>query len=581
LVRTAADSLPSTDTARKNEPSLRSRRYASVLGASVSTVAAIVLLGWVLDEPRLTGFYGSITMKTNAAVGLLLCGVAVWSFGRVPALVTSAFGGLAAVIGGLTLFEHVSGWDLHIDQALFTEPMGAAATTSPNRMGPNGSSGLVVAGVALMLLARGTEASIRRAQKLVMVGLVLALLAVAGYLYGAAQLYAVAQYTGIALHTALALIILHTGVLALRSDAGPMALFASDGPEGTLLRRMAMPITLLPLALGYVVLIGRQGELYDRGLAFAIFASALVLVLWMTVWQTARSIAAADRQRRLAEQHRDELLVRERRARDEAERANTLKDQFIATLSHELRTPLNVMLGWTQVLEGSGPRDAQARAAAVVARNGRLLARLVEDLLDISRATAGQFDIVREPMSMNSAAQAAIDAMSPAAADKGVLLVSSLQASPDAIEADAARLQQVVSNLLSNAVKFTPAGGRVEVRTENADGEVVLTVTDTGHGFDAAFAPHIFEPFRQADASTQREHGGLGLGLSIARHLIELHGGRISAMSDGLERGATFTVRLPAGRQPSAPRAVVPSSVTPSVASYVGDGQAHDTPKLA
>jgi signal transduction histidine kinase len=581
LVRTADDSVPSTDAPLENEPSLRSRRLASVLGGCVSIIAAIVLLGWVLDEPRLTGFYGSITMKTNAAIGLLLCGAAVWSFGRVPAPVTSTWGGLAAIIGGLTLFEHVSGWDLHIDQALFTEPMGAAATASPNRMGPNGSTGLVLAGVALMLLARGTEASIRRAQKLVMVGLVLALLAVAGYLYGAAQLYAVAQYTGIALHTALALIILHTGVLALRCNAGPMALFASDGPEGTLLRRMAMPITLLPLALGYVVLTGRQGELYDRGLAFAIFASALVLVLWMTVWQTARSIAAADRQRRVAEQDRDELLVRERRARDEAERANTLKDQFIATLSHELRTPLNVMLGWTQVLEGGGPPDAQARAAAVVARNGRLLARLVEDLLDISRATAGQFDIVREPMSMNSAAQAAIDAMSPAAAEKGVLLTSSLRASPDVIEADAARLQQVVWNLLSNAVKFTPAGGRVEVRTETGDGEVVLTVTDTGRGFDAGFAPHIFEPFRQADASTQREHGGLGLGLSIARHLIELHGGRISATSDGLERGATFTVRLPAARQPSAPRGTILSSATSSVASYVGDGQARDTPKLA
>jgi signal transduction histidine kinase len=448
-------------------------------------------------------------------------------------------------------------------------------------MGPNASTELVLAGIALMLLARGTAASVRRAQKLVMVGLVLALLAVAGYLYGAAQLYAVAQYTGIALHTALALITLHIGVLALRSDAGPMALFASDGPEGTLLRRMAMPVTLLPLALGYVVLIGRQGELYDRGLAFAIFASALVFVLWTTVWQTARSIAAADGQRRTAEQHRDELLVRERRARDEAERANTLKDQFIATMSHELRTPLNVMLGWTQVLESGGPRDAQARAAAVVARNGRLLARLVEDLLDISRATAGQFDIVREPMSLNSAAQAAIDAMSPAAADKGVLLVSSLLASPDAIEADAARLQQVVWNLLSNAVKFTPAGGRVEVRTETGDGEVVLTVTDTGRGFDAAFAPHIFEPFRQADASTQREHGGLGLGLSIARHLVELHGGRISAASDGLERGARFTVRLPARRQASAPHAPELSSLTSSAASYAGDGQARDTSKMA
>jgi signal transduction histidine kinase len=579
LVPTFRDSAPATPAAESARPPLRSRRLASFLGGSVTIIAVVVLVGWSLDDPRLTGFYGSITMKTNAAIGLLLCGVAVWSFGRVPWLLTSACGALAATIGALTLVEHLSGLDLGIDQALFTEPMGAAATASPNRMGPNGSTGLVLAGVALMLLVRGTATSIRYAQTLVLIGLVLALVAVAGYLYGAAQLYAVAQYTGIALHTALALITLHVGVLALRTDAGPMTHFASDGPEGTLLRRLAMPLTLLPLGIGYLVLTGSQVELYDRGLGYAIFATALVMVLWATVWQTARSIAAADGERRAAERHRDELLVRERGARDEAERANRLKDQFIATMSHELRTPLNVMLGWTQVLEGGGSADTQARAAAIVARNGRLLARLVEDLLDISRAAAGQFDIVRETMSLNNAAQAAFDAMAPVAAANGVTLVSSFEAAPDTIDADAARLQQVVWNLLSNAVKFTSAGGRVEVSTEARDRHVVLTVTDTGRGFDAAFAPHIFEPFRQADASTRREHGGLGLGLSIARHLVELHGGTIRAESAGVGRGATFVVTLPArSAELDRSNAVIRH---PAVTSQMDDDRAESTSKLA
>ena len=541
-----------------------------MLGASVTAVGILVLLGWILDDRRLTGFYGSITMKTNTAIGLLLSGLAVLSFGRIPRLLTSALAAMAALLGAGTLAQYVSGWDLGIDQALFSEPSGALATASPNRMGLNASTSLLLAGTAIVLLARGRPSSVRRAQKLAIVGIFFALLAVAGYLYGAAQLYAVARYTGIAFHTALALIALHVGILATRADAGLMARFVSDGPDGTLLRRLAIPVTGLPLALGYVVLMGLKAQLYDSGLGYALVAVALIIVLWLTIWQTARTMGATDRQRRLAERHRDELLLRERRARDEAEHANRLKDQFIATLSHELRTPLNVMLGWTQVLEGGGPPDAQARAASVVARNGRLLARLVEDLLDISRATAGHFEIAREPISINGVTQSALDAMAPVAEEQDVTLSSQLRAQPGFVEADPARLQQVVWNLLSNAVKFTPRGGRVEVKTEAGADTVVLTVADTGRGFDAAFTPHVFEPFRQADSSTRREHGGLGLGLSIARHLVELHGGTITAASDGPGRGATFTVTLPIARPPEIASAGMPLVVNhPSRAAVI------------
>src|SRR5688572_6601583 len=428
---------------------VRARLLASVLGAGVTAVGLLVLLGWVLDDPRLTGFYGSITMKTNTAISLLISGLAVLSFGRVPRLLTSALGALVATIGAATLVQHVSGVDLGIDQALFAEPVGALATSSPNRMGLNAATSLMLAGTSLVLLARGRPSSVRRAQKLAIFGIFFALLAVAGYLYGAAQLYAIARYTGIAFHTALSLIALHVALLATRADTGMIARFVSDGPDGTLLRRLAVPVTGLPLALGYVVLMGLQAELYDSGLGYALVAVALIVVLWLTIWQTARTMGATDRQRHLAERHRDELLLRERRARDEAEHANRLKDQFIATLSHELRTPLNVMLGWTQVLEGSGPPDAQARAASIVARNGRLLARLVEDLLDISRATAGQFEITRTTLSINALAQSALDAIAPVAAAKRIHCTANLEPSDGWIQADADRLQQVLSNLLS------------------------------------------------------------------------------------------------------------------------------------
>ena len=525
---------------------------ASWLSAAVAIVGLLVLAGWMYNVPALRTFAGPIVMQTNAAVGLVLCALALLSLGRVHAAITIIPALGAAAIGILTLLQHIAGWNLGIDELFYAERATAAATASPNRMGPNAATSLLLAGIAIVLLARGRAGSIRRAQRFAIAGVFLPLLAIAGYLYGAESFYAAAQVTGIAPHMALTLIALHVAVLAARADAGPMARFVSDGPDGALLRRVAVPITALPLLIGFVFLRGREAELYDRGTAYALFAMALIVVLWMMVWQIARSLGATDRQRRRAEQHRDHLLIRERRARDEAEHANRLKDQFIATLSHELRTPLNVMLGWAHVLETGERKESHARAASIVARNGRLLARLVEDLLDISRATVGQFEIARQPLSINGVARAAVDAMIPVAAEKHIALVSRLEATPDLIEADPERLLQVVSNLLSNAVKFTPPGGNVEVRTISDAAEVVLTVSDSGRGFDAAFAPHVFEPFRQADPSTRRDYGGLGLGLSIAQHLVTLHGGSITAASDGHDRGAIFTVTLPAARSASA-----------------------------
>jgi signal transduction histidine kinase len=413
-------------------------------------------------------------------------------------------------------------------------------------MGPNASISVLLAGTALLLLSLRRPRATRIAQRLAFAGLGLALLALVGYIYGVEELYAVARYTGIAWHTAAALLLVHVGILAARTDTGPVARFVSDGPEGTMLRRLTLPISAAPFGAGYLVLLGRNADLYDRGMALALLAFSLVILLWLTVWHTARALETLDRQRSQAERARDQLLAREREARDEAEQANHLKDRFIATLSHELRTPLNVMLGWTQVLESRERAGQHPHAAAVVARNGRLLARLIEDLLDMSRAMAGQFDITRTPLSLNAIAQSAVDAVGPVAAGKRLQLVANLDPAIGVIEADADRLQQVVWNLLSNAVKFTPAGGRIEIRTTAASDTVRLEVIDSGIGFDQSFGPHVFEPFRQADPSTRREHGGLGLGLSIARHLVELHGGSITAHSEGPGLGARLTVSLPA-----------------------------------
>jgi len=538
----------SSENAREFYPAPRSlalaRRISWLCGGLIVAIAIAVLAGWSSNQSWLTGLGGQITMKTNTSIGLLLCGVALLVRARAPRLAATC-GAVAGIIGVLTLFEHLSGWDLGIDQALFTEPAGALATASPNRMGPNAATSLALAAIAFVLLAREKPRAVQAAQRLAVVGVMLALLALAGFTYGATQLYSVARVTGIAWHTALALLALHIGLFTARTDAGPITRLVSHGPEGTMLRRQALPITVVPFLVGYLILIGIDDGLLDRGLSLSLLVMTLVLLLWVTIWGTAVSLEQSDAQRRRLEHGVDQLLIRERQARDEAERANRLKDQFIATLSHELRTPLNVMLGWTQILESGSRPEQQARAASVVARNGRLLARLIADLLDMSRATLGQFEVTRGPVSFNTITQAAIDAITPVATAKPVTLLSELDPGVGTIDADADRLQQVIGNLLSNAVKFTPSDGQIRVRTVALDGLVQLEVSDSGIGFDESFTRYIFEPFRQADPSTRRHHGGLGLGLSIAKHLVELHGGSIAAASEGRGRGARFTVTLP------------------------------------
>ncbi|WP_437719824.1 PAS domain S-box protein [Sorangium sp. So ce861] len=264
---------------------------------------------------------------------------------------------------------------------------------------------------------------------------------------------------------------------------------------------------------------------------------------------------------RQAEEERQKLLESERAARDEAERVSRVKDDFVATLSHELRSPINAILGWARILRSRTPEpQALARGLEVIERNARLQADMVSELLDMSRIVSGKLRLDVQPVDLPAVLQGALDAIKLAAEAKGLMLVSSIESSvqPEALslKGDPARLQQVAWNLLSNAAKFTPAGGRIDVALRRVDAHAELSVTDTGPGIAPQFLPHLFERFRQADASSTRKHGGLGIGLSIVKHLVELHGGTVQVTSPGEGRGATFTVKLPlAGLSPRAPGA--------------------------
>jgi PAS domain S-box-containing protein len=271
---------------------------------------------------------------------------------------------------------------------------------------------------------------------------------------------------------------------------------------------------------------------------------------------------AAEEAARAGDLERGDLLARAQKARQEAEAASQAKDEFLAVVSHELRTPLNTLRLWAGVLR-NGPRDAQtiARAVDTIDRNAILQARLIEDLLDASRIVSGRFRLAIERVDLARIIEPAIEAVRAAARNKAIVLTSALDPATGAVLGDSTRLQQVVWNLLSNAVRFTPAGGRVTLGLRRLGPEAEVTVTDTGRGMAPGLLPRVFDRFRQGESGTMRSHGGLGLGLSIARQIVELHGGTIQADSPGEGRGATFTVCLPLAAVqavrpgPAAPRA--------------------------
>jgi signal transduction histidine kinase len=518
-------------------------------------VGSIVVVGWILGLEGLKGLSGPITMKANTALAIIAAGASLLLLGDHAAarLVGRACAAIAGAIGLLTLSEHVVGWSLGIDELFFREVPGAIATTSPGRMGPNAAFSLTLAGLALWELYRGNARAIARAQLLAAAISVLAVVPLVGYVYGATQFYAVARITGIAPHTSLALLALALGILAARNNLGPIGALAGDAPHAAMARRLLVQAVALPVVLGYARLYGERHAWFDAGFGTSLFVVIMIVLLSATTWHSAVVEQRGDLVRRRIQQDRDDLLVRERAAREHAEQADRAKGEFIAAVSHELRTPLHAISGWTQVLrQPQLPESSRTKAIEAVARNTLALARLIQDLHDTSRIATGDVELARMRVSVNAVVEAAVESVMPLAAAKDITIVVTPATGSPAVTGDAHRLQQVLWNLLANAAKFSPNRSTIAVDVSTGDeASVSIRVCDVGDGIDPAFLPRVFDQFQQGPTAP-RGAGSLGLGLYIAKHLVERHGGRIHAHSEGPGKGAEFTIVLPVANGGSA-----------------------------
>ena len=662
-------------------------------------------------------------MKANTAVCLMLVAVSVLLIGdRSASPIKRRIGqicaAIVALVGLITLSQHLLHWNAGIDQLLFHESRQEAGLSFPGRMGVAASLNFSFLGLALSFIDARSKRWFRVSNFSVLMVVTITLLVFLYYFYGIEQSERIGIYFTIALHTVVAFLSICMAILLSRPERGLVSTLLGNSPGSVVARRM-WPALLLIILLGWIRTISHTEHWFGHGFGTASFVVAILLLFSGLLWWTAVSLNRTDRERRLAdlamrqsearltvlvrvselirtlhdpyelsyavaetvgthlnvrrclfnetdvqrdleivhrdycdgaesvagehrlsdyssvtslemergitvvnvdsktdprtaadyqrsyeatgerayvavpllregrwvaslwvsddtprewskeelsllqtvaertwtaieklraEDEREQLLQREQEARDAAEKANQLKDEFLATLSHELRNPLNVILGYSELLLRL-PEIQQStrltRMADALRRNAQSQSQLINDLLDLSRLQRGKISLNHEPVSLAAIIDNAVETVRADASAKGVDLRLHTGDQLLLVDGDRLRLQQIAWNILNNAVKFTPAGGSIEIRLSGENDNGVLVVKDTGQGIDPRFLPHVFEMFRQADGSNRRRHGGLGIGLALVKQLVQLHGGNITAESDGPGEGSRFTVRLP------------------------------------
>jgi PAS domain S-box-containing protein len=645
---------------RKVISQLAALRVASAVAASLFGVVA--LAGWITGSESLRGaWFEGITMKTNTSICVVLTALAILLLGpdRQNAFL-GALGRAAAFLvlflGLATLAQHVFGWDFGIDQLLFREAPGAVGTPSPNRMGVPASICFILLGTALLTLDRKIGRGQVPSQWLALGVLLLSMVSMLGYLFGAPQLYGIAGTTGIALQTAIAVLLLGAAVLLARPWAGFMERLVAKDSGALLVRRLLPGAILVPILLMVLRNLGENAGLYDLNFSRVLLVLSMIMVFTALVWATggvvsrqeARSnraqaelqgrlvhslesmndsFVACDSEWRITYMNaaaekttgvvRDSALgrafwevfpdalgtrieqdfrrgMRERspaqfelyyepysgwfefdvfptvdgglvaygrniterkRALDALRDADRRKNQFLATLAHELRNPLAPVRNAVQLLRQKENTGREADLAhGIIDRQVDHLARLIEDLMDVSRISHNKLELRKERVTLSEVIAGAIESSRPLIEANRHKLSVTLPQEPLILDADTIRLSQVFMNLLTNAAKYTPPGGDIRLTATREGSDVLVRVVDNGIGLTPEQKPYLFEMFFQTQDVLQRTQGGLGIGLAIVRHLVELHGGSVTVRSDGPNEGSEFTVRLPLSADQSTAR---------------------------
>ena len=491
------------------------------------------------DVPRMADWLNSdIATQPNAAIAAMAAAFAVLLIWGRYQRAAGVLGVLVAAIGGTVIFEYASGIDLGIDGLfLFGRTWGRSGVIVPGRMGPPGALSWTMLGLSIVLASiRSRQWPRAVAPSLALVAMAIASLSLIGYLYGASDLYTLPRVTVIAFQTSTFVLAISIGVVLGVPERAPVRLLADQTAAGELMRRLLPAVIVVPLALGLLRLLGEREGYYDLTFGTAIRTLMEIVLMSALLWWAADTVGRQARARQLAEDQLVESL------RD----ADRRKNKFLAMLAHELRNPLAPVRNAVALMKSRSQRDPVIdRVADVIERQVGLMARLMDDLLDIGRITNDRMELRLERVDLVRIVRDAIEISQPLIQRSGHE-VSVMAPQPSiVVEADPARLGQVFSNLVNNACRYTANKGQIWITIERAGPSAMVTVTDTGIGIPPEQLSTIFEMFSQVDRTT-RPAGGLGIGLHLVKRLVDMHGGQVSAQSDGPGMGSRFTVRLPA-----------------------------------
>jgi signal transduction histidine kinase len=548
-----------TPAGRQNPSITLFERTSVIAGSAVAALGAAVLISWGLGLSLVTAWGPSgIPMIPLTALSFVFTGVSLILAVKQQRTATTeavqqTLAALVATIAALTFYEYLTHSGPRFDLLLFGDRLIDTPWGSPGRIALNSAASLLLYAVALLFIPHDRRKRDLRAQMFATPALLIALIAILGYVFGVKGLYTLSQSSGMALPTAIAHLVLGVGIIFAVRDRGVPSLLLDEGAAGVLTRRLLPGALLAPIVLGMIRMAGESAGVYESEFGVSMFAVASILTFVGLVLWSARVLRSTDKERvdllaleKEARAHAEKARAEAETARAEAERANNSKTDFLAVMSHELRTPLTAIMGYEELLSDgiTGPvTELQRQQLGRINASARHLLGLIDEILTFARVDIGRERVRWESMSINHTLADAASLVEPMAAAKKLKFAIKLLDEDQPIQTDGTKLRQMLVNLLSNGIKFTEQGA-VELGCLVSDGILEVRIADTGVGIAAEHIDFVFEPFWQAEQTATRKTGGTGLGLSVTRKLARLLGGDVTVASR-MGSGTTFLLTLP------------------------------------